>query len=70
MVEKTIRLTGSSPNGIEEAINLAVARAAVTIDGIHRVHVRDVRGTVEDGKVTAWTVEVEITFEIKEDVHG
>lgn len=70
MVEKTILLTGSSPNGIAEAIELAIARAAVTIEGIHRARIRDVRLHVEDGRVTSWTVDVEVTFEIKEDVHG
>lgn len=70
MVEKTIRLTGSSPNGITEAIELAVARAAVTIEGIHRARVRDIRIEVEGGSVSMWSVDVDVTFEIKEEVHG
>jgi flavin-binding protein dodecin len=40
MVEKTIDLTGTSANSIEDAVNLAVARAAVTIEGIRRVRRR------------------------------
>jgi flavin-binding protein dodecin len=36
MVEKTIELTGLSSTSIEEAVALAVARAAVTISGILR----------------------------------
>ena len=70
MVEKTILLTGTSPNGIQEAIELAIARASVTIQGIRRARVRDVRMTLDEGQVTGWTVDVEITFEIKEEVHG
>ena len=70
MVEKTIRLTGTSPNGIQEAIELAVARAAVTIEGIHRARVRDVRMSLDGARVTSWTVDVDVTFEIREEVHG
>jgi len=33
MVEKTITLTGTSPNGIQEAVTLALARAGVTVVG-------------------------------------
>jgi len=70
MVEKTILLTGTSPNGIQEAIELAIARASVSIQGIRRARVRDVRMALDEGQVTAWTVDVELTFEIKEEVHG
>ena len=31
MVEKTIQLTGTSSNSIEDAVNLAVSRAAVPL---------------------------------------
>ncbi len=70
MVEKTILLTGTSPNGIQEAIELAIARASVSIQGIRRARVKDVRMALDEGQVTAWTVDVEITFEVKEQVHG
>jgi flavin-binding protein dodecin len=71
MVEKTILLTGTSPNGIEEAIELVTARAAVTIEGLRRARVSDVRMELgADGKVARWVVDVEATFEIKEHIHG
>ena len=48
MVEKTIDLTGISANSVEDAVQLAIARAGVTINGIHTAHVdqdrRDGRG--------------------------
>ena len=43
MVEKTIALTGISANSIEDAVSLAVARAGVTISGIHTAHVTELR---------------------------
>jgi len=69
MVEKTIDLTGTSANSIEDAVNLAVSRAAVTIEGIRRVEVQQVSGTVENGSVASWHVKVQVTFLIQDRLH-
>jgi flavin-binding protein dodecin len=69
MVEKTIDLTGSSANSIEDAVNLAVSRAAVTIDGIRRVEVTGVTGTVENGTVAMWHVRLKVSFLIQDRLH-
>lgn len=70
MIEKTIALTGTSPNGIQEAIELAIARASVTIEGLRRARIKDVRMELDGGAVVRWTVDIEITFEVKEHIHG
>jgi flavin-binding protein dodecin len=69
MVEKSITLTGSSANSIEDAVNLAVSRAAVTIEGIRRVEVQQVSGTVENGSVASWHVKLQVTFLIQDRLH-
>lgn len=69
MVEKTIELRGSSANGIEDAVNLAISRAAVTIQGIRRVHITDVVADVENDRVTLWRVGMKLTFGIQDRVH-
>jgi dodecin len=69
MIEKTIELTGSSTNSIEEAVSLAVARAAVTISGIYQVQVADITAVVEDGAVARWKVKIKATFPVKDRVH-
>ena len=69
MVEKSITLTGSSANSIEDAVNLAVSRAAVTIEGIRRVEILNVSGTVENGSVANWHVKMQITFLIQDRLH-
>jgi flavin-binding protein dodecin len=69
MVEKTIELTGTSTNSIEDAVRLTVSRAAVTIEGIRRVEVVGVTGTVEDGTVASWHVKVKVTFTIQDRLH-
>ena len=69
MVEKTIELTGSSDNSIQDAVSLAIARAAVTVAGIHHAQVTDIAAEVEDGTVTRWKVKVKVTFTVKDRIH-
>ena len=54
MVEKIIDLTGTSTTSIEDAVSLAIARAAVTISGIRDAVITETRALVEDGRVTGW----------------
>ena len=70
MVEKTIQLTGTSPNGVQEAIELAIARAGVTIRGLRRAAVRELRMELADNHITHWVVDLDVTFEIREELHG
>jgi len=69
MVEKSIELTGTSANSIEDAVNLAVSRAAVTIEGIRRVEIAGVSATVEKGSVASWHVTMKVTFTIQDRLH-
>lgn len=70
MVEKTLLLTGTSPNGVQEAIELAIARAGVTIRGLRRARVRNLRMELNESKITHWIVDLEVSFEIREEIHG
>lgn len=69
MVEKTIELTGISTNSIEDAVSLAVARASVTISGIHTAEVTHVSAIVENNKVARWKVGVKLSFVVKDELH-
>lgn len=69
MVEKTIEVTGISAVSIEDAVELAVARAAVTIEAIRGVQVVDIRANVADGAVREWRVACRITFAVQEHLH-
>ena len=44
MITKTVRLTGSSPDAIEDAINGVLGRAAETLSDIQRFKVVEVGG--------------------------
>lgn len=69
MVEKTIELVGISSNSIEDAVQLALARAGVTVSGIHYVHVEDISATVDNNQVTQWRVAVKVSFLVKDQLH-
>jgi flavin-binding protein dodecin len=69
MVEKSIELTGTSANSIEDAVGLAVSRAGVTIDGIRRADVIDISANVDDGCVVSWRVKVKVTFAVQDRLH-
>jgi len=69
MVEKTIELTGTSANSIEDAVGLAVSRAAVTIQGIRRIQIIDITADVENGSVSVWRVKLKLSFGVQDRVH-
>jgi dodecin len=69
MVEKTIDLTGISANSVEDAVQLAISRAGVTIKGIHTAHVTNIDAMVEANKVVRWKVRVKVTFQVKDELH-
>ena len=69
MVEKTIDLTGISANSVEDAVQLAISRAGVTIKGIHTAHVTNIDAIVEANKVVRWKVRLKVTFQVKDELH-
>lgn len=71
-ITKTVRLTGSSPDSMEDAVRTVLARAASTISDITRWDMVRVGGHVdESGAPTAFEVTMDITFGIRDSVdHG
>ncbi|SFU68743.1 dodecin [Halomonas korlensis] len=61
-VYKHIELTGSSENGIEEAVNNAINKASDSLHGMRWLEVTDTRGHIENGRVAHWQVTVKVGF--------
>ena len=61
-IYKKIELVGSSPNGIEDAVNNAISRAGKTIRNMGWFEVAEVRGHIVDNKVEHWQVTVKVGF--------
>ncbi len=70
-VTKTIRLSGSSERSVEDAISTVLGRAAETIADIRRYEVVTLGGTVSASGVPAsYDVTLDITFGVRDSVHG
>ena len=64
-VYKKIELVGTSPNGVEDAVENAVAAASETLDHVDWFEVQEIRGHVQDGKIAHYQVVVKIGFRIE-----
>jgi len=65
-VYKKIEIVGSSPNGFEEAVKNALARAKKTVRNMRWFEVTETRGWIEEGKVGDWQVSLKIGFTLEE----
>ncbi|MET1036157.1 dodecin [Arthrobacter halodurans] len=58
-------IVGSSPEGIEDAVNNAVAQANKTLRHLDWFEVTQVRGHIADGKVADWQVGIKLGFRLE-----
>ena len=61
-IYKHIELSGSSKNGIEEAIQNAVVKANETVKNMRWFQMTDLRGHIDNGGVSHWQVTIKIGF--------
>ncbi|MBI0328129.1 dodecin [Burkholderia plantarii] len=59
-VYKQIELTGSSQASSDDAVRVAIAKAAKTLHNLEWFEVVETRGHVEDGKVAHWQVTLKV----------
>ncbi|PYK13695.1 MAG: dodecin flavoprotein [Verrucomicrobia bacterium] len=64
-VYKKIEVVGSSPNGFEDAVTNALARAHKTVRNMRWFEVSETRGYIENGKVDHWQVTLKIGFTLE-----
>ena len=65
-IYKKIELVGSSPNGIEEAVQNALARAKKTVRNMRWFEITETRGHLEDGNIADWQVTLKVGFTLDE----
>lgn len=66
-IEKSIDLTATGPS-IDAAVQEAVHRASLTLEGVSRFEIERIEGLVDEGEVT-YRVLVRVSFAIKERIH-
>jgi flavin-binding protein dodecin len=64
-VYKTIELTGSSTEGIEDAVQKAITKASETVRNMRWFEVASTRGHLENGSVAHWQVTVKVGFTLE-----
>jgi len=65
-IARVTELSAISEAGFEDAINQAVARATKTLRGVEGAWVKDMNVMIENGNITGYKVNVEITFMLEE----
>jgi len=65
-VARVTELSATSQTSFEDAINQAVARATKTLRGVEGAWVKDMNVMIENGNITGYKVNVEITFMLEE----
>ena len=61
-VYKVEEIVGSSVDGIEEAIEGAIARAAKTIRNLDWFEVNEIRGHIKNGEIAHYQVKLKVGF--------
>ncbi len=64
-VYKTIQITGSSKTSSDEAVRVALEKAAKTVHNLRWFRVTDTRGHIENGQIAHWQVSIELGFALE-----
>jgi dodecin len=65
-VYKSVEITGSSPAGVTEAIERAVAKASETLRNLDWFEVVSMRGQIADGRVAHYQVTLKLGFRLED----
>ena len=65
-VYKSVEITGSSPEGVTQAIDRAIAKANETLRNIDWFEVTSIRGHVDGGSVAHYQVTLKLGFRLED----
>ena len=66
-VYKTLELTGSSGEGIDKAVEGAIAKASETLRDLRWFQITDIRGEIDDRSVSFWQVTLKLGFTLEDN---
>ena len=64
-VYKTVEITGSSTEGVTQAIDRAIEKASQTLRNLEWFEVTETRGHIEDGRVAHYQVTLKVGFRLE-----
>ncbi len=65
-VAKVTEITASSDKSFEDAVRVGIERASKTLDKVKSAWVQEMKVDVKDGKITAYRVNMKVTFVLKD----
>jgi flavin-binding protein dodecin len=65
-VYKSVEITGTSTEGVTEAIDRAVAKASETLRNLDWFEVINIRGHIEEGRIQHYQATLKIGFRLEE----
>ena len=65
-VYKSIEITGSSPEGVTQAIDRAVTQASQSLRGLDWFEVTEIRGHIADGAIAHYQVTLKVGFRLED----
>jgi dodecin len=65
-VYRVTEIVGSSPNGVDEAIRTGLDRATQTLRNVDWFEVTQIRGAVQDNRVSYFQVGLKVGFRLEE----
>ncbi len=65
-VATVTEISATSEQGFEDAIQQAIARASKTLRNIEGAWVKDKNVMIQDGRITGYKVNLEVTFVLEE----
>lgn len=63
-VYRTAEVVGTSPDGVDAAIEVAVRRASESLRGIDWFELKELRGHIQDGRVAHYQATVKLGFRL------
>jgi flavin-binding protein dodecin len=65
-VYKSVEITGSSPEGITQAVDRAIAKASESLRNLDWFEVTSIRGVLADGAVAHYQVTLKVGFRLED----
>ena len=64
-VYKSVEITGTSPAGVKEGIDGAIAKASQTVRNLDWFEVTSIRGQIDEARVAHYQVTLKIGFRLE-----
>lgn len=65
-VARVTEISAKSEKSFEDAVQVAIERATRSLRNVHGAWVKEQRVSIDDGKITGYQVNLQVTFELED----